>query len=277
MKTLRSILVGGSLVAASFVATAALAQTNSPPLDYARTIQEGSIVFVPYIGMHRGPVFYAEYEQVPTTTSNTPSLKRLFVNLMPTAHVDNLYNAFIQSNGITDAKVLAVPAVQACQPMANILQLLAGVPAPYKPRILGGNYPILCTLSVYFLPEQEQAVRALIAAEPVIALHASVPLCAPNSPRLDNTRIIAELQARGVVSVESDGTVTGNAWKLFYGSAALARDRPALFVTSDPQEGWTVFVKQFTVDPVADTASLDGRLARVPPYICVPDPLDLNF
>jgi hypothetical protein len=279
MRTIRS-LFAGILSVFSVFAPMANAQSGGqqpPLLDYARTIRESGMVFIPYQGMNLGPVYYTEYDQVPTATAAIGGLRRLFVNLRPTAHTRNLYNDFVRRHGITDARVLPAPAAEACKPSEGITALLSEMPVEYRPRILSGGYPVHCTLSVYFLPEREAEVRSLIDSSRVIKLNVSVPLCAASSPLLDVPRIVDELRGQGVLNTTDTGAVTGQMWSVLYASSLLARNEPALFVTADPQEGWRELVKQFSLDLVSGTATLSRTKASSSRYICTPEPLEIQF
>jgi hypothetical protein len=268
-----------SLAAALCLAVApAQAQTDTPPLDYSRTIRESEMVFVPYMGMNRGPVFYTQYSQVVTdSVVVVGGMKRLFVNLYPTAHTQDLYNGFISRHGITDARLLPLPAAGSCQPSAGITELLAGMPSSYRPKVVGGNYPFICGLSVHFMPTDEAMVRSYIAANSVITLRATVPLCAPSSPLLNVPTINQRLVTDGVLTATSSGGVTGNSWNVLFESAKLAQLSPSLFVTSDPQVGWETYMKSFTLDLAAQTATMSSAAAGNNAAICTPAPLALNF
>ncbi|WP_239014634.1 hypothetical protein [Archangium violaceum] len=258
----------------AFVAPAAHAQTE-PPLDYARTLEQSGMVFVPYVGMNRGPVYYTSYEQVPNgPPTNVSGMRKLIVNLIPTAHRQNLYNGFISQNGITDAKVL--PPASACQPTEEIANLLSYMPAGYTPRILAGNYPIACSLSLFFLSDSEAEVLSIINSRPVITLRASIPLCDPASQKLNISPINQRLVTDGVLQSTSSG-LTGNSWDVLFESSRLAQLSPSLFLTADPQVGWEAYIKAFTLDLNAQTATMSSTTASQPVYICTPDPLVLKF
>lgn len=248
----------------------------TPPLDYARIIEQSGMVFVPYIGMDRGPIYYTSYEQVPNGPPTSVSgMRKLIVNLFPTAHRQDLYNGFVSQMGIADAKVL--PPANACQPTQEIANLLSNMPVGYRPKILGGNYPIACSLSLFFMKEDEQKVLAVINARPVIVLRASIPLCATNSPRLSPSSINQRLVTDGVLHQAADTGVTGNSWDVLFESSRLAQLSPSFFVTSDPQQGWEAYMKAFTLDLSAQTATMTPAAAGQPIYFCVPAPLLLQF
>lgn len=248
-----------------------------PPLDYARTIRQSSMVFIPYVGMQRGPVYYTEYEQVPTETARVFDLRRIIVNLFPAAHRQGLYNSFISQHGITDAKVLPLPGAGECRPTEEIQRMLAGMPEGYRPHVLPGNYPILCSLSLYFLSEDESLIRRVIDSRPVITLHASLPLCAPDSPRIDVPAVAQALQAEGVLQMGRSGDLEGNYWELLYSSVLLAQREPHLFSTSAPRQGWQELMERLVLESDTQVARLPASVARYPIYICSPAPLELNF
>ncbi|MCY1044671.1 hypothetical protein OV208_25360 [Corallococcus sp. bb12-1] len=258
------------------MAPAANAQT-SPPLDYVRRIQQNEMVFVPYIGMTRGPIYYTKYEQVSTGVSGASGFRRVILNLTPTAHRLNQYNSFISQNGITDIKTNPVPAVGSCQPSEEIKALTAYMPEGFKPKVLAGNYPTLCSLSVYFLPEEEVATMAFINTHAVIVLRATVPLCDPASARLNLGPINQRLVQAGVLSTNAASELVGNSWDVLFESAKLAQTAPYLFVTSDPQVGWEIYMKSFTLDLTAQTATMTALTAGQQAYICTPAPLSLTF
>jgi hypothetical protein len=275
---LYSFMLAAVLSTLALTAPSAQAQTDSAPqLDYARTLQQSDMVFVPYIGMNRGPIYYTKYEQVPTAPSSVGGLRRIIVNLWPAAHRQNLYNDFVSRNGITDARLIPVPEFGSCQPTEEIKTMLAGMPDGYKPRILPGNYPIICSLSLYFLPEDEASIRAVIAARPVIVLRATIPLCDPSSPKVDVPHINQRLLADGVLQTDSYNNATGNSWDVLFESARLAQLNPSLFATPDPQEGWEAYMKAFTLELDAETAEMTATTASRPLYICTPAPLFLQF
>lgn len=261
----------------SLMAPAAHAQTDPPPLDYARAIRQSEMVFVPYMGLTRGPIFYTQYEQVPTAATNASGMRRIIVNLTPTAHRQNLYNPFISQHGITDARLIPLPAAGSCQATPEIVTLLSGMPDGFKPRILGGNYPMICSLSLYFYAEDEQTVKDIIADRPVLTLRASVPLCAPTSPLVNLPAINQRLVTDGVLQANAGGDLTGNSWDVLFESAKLAQLSPSLFATSDPQVGWEAYIKSFTLDLTAQTAVLPYAKTGQSVYICTPTPLSLTF
>ncbi|HYO74400.1 MAG TPA: hypothetical protein VEU33_50830 [Archangium sp.] len=254
-------------------------RAHAQQLDYARTLHGPNMVFVPTMGTNRGPIFYTQYEQVaPTTSTTLGDLRRIIVNLWPTAHRPvTQYNTFLTSNGITDAKQLAVPAHGACAPTQAIKDRLAHMPEGFKPSILGGTYPIICKLSLYFLPEEEADVRAMINAGPVMTLRGSVPLCDEASPVVKVPEITQRLTSDGVLTTNTAGEVTGNSWSVLYESARLAELSPSLFGTPDPQVGWEVYVKSYVLDLTAQTAVMPAAAASQPQYLCSPEPLVLQF
>ena len=260
----------------TLVAPTAHAQSEpTPPLDYARTIEQSGMVFVPYVGMNRGPIYYTSYEQVPAGQPvNVYGMRKLIVNLFPTAHRQNLYNDFVAQMGITDAKLL--PPANSCQPTEEITNLLSKMPSGYRPKILGGNYPIACSLSLFFLKEDEPKVLSVINARPVIVLRATIPLCDVGSPRLNPSSINQRLVTDGVLQTTGTG-VTGNSWDVLFKSSRLAQLSPSFFVTSDPQQGWEAYMKSFTLDLNAQTATMNTSTANQPIYFCTPAPLVLQF
>ncbi|AGC44030.1 hypothetical protein MYSTI_02714 [Myxococcus stipitatus DSM 14675] len=259
------------------LAAPAVAQTE-PPLDHARTLRESEMVFIPYMGMNRGPVFYTQYVQVATdSTATVGGMRRLFVNLHPTAHTQDLYNGFITRHGITDARLLPLPSSGSCQPTQGILDLLSGMPASYKPKIVGGNYPLVCGLSIHFMPTDEALVRAHIAANPVITLRATVPLCTPTSALLSVPAINQALVTAGALQTTPGGGVSGNSWDVLFESSKLAQNNPSLFVTQDPQVGWEAYIRSFVLDLAAQTATMAPATATNPATICTPSPLVIHF
>jgi hypothetical protein len=265
-----------SLSALSLAAgSIASGQTPPPPLDYARTLEGPQLIFVPYVGSNRGPVYYTEYQQVPTSTAAVGELRRMFVNLFPTAHLRNLYDAFVRQHDISDARIDPVPETGTCQPSDEILELLKGMPTGFRPRVLGGNYPIVCSLSLWFLPEDESRVRAVIAERPVIVLRAEVPLCSPQSPRVDVPAIVAQLRAAGLLADDGSGTLSGGYDELVAALTDLAASTPTLFGGDPPQQGLDVLLALFTVEN--GTARIDAITARRPTYVCRPSPLAIQF
>jgi hypothetical protein len=255
----------------------ALPAHAEPPLDYARSIRQSSMVFIPYVGMQRGPIYYTEYEQVPTETARVFDLRRIIVNLFPVAHRQGLYNSFISQHGIVDARVLPLPGAGECRPTEEIQRMLAGMPEGYRPHILPGNYPILCSLSLYFLPEDEPHIRRVIDSRPVITLHASLPLCAPDSPRVDVPAVAQALQAEGVLQPVPSGDLEGNYWELLYSSVVLAQGQPQLFSTPVPRVGWQELMERFVLERDTQVARLPASTARYPLYMCSPAPLEISF
>ncbi|WPB80851.1 hypothetical protein KYC5002_17155 [Archangium violaceum] len=254
-------------------------RAQAQQLDYARTLHGPNMVFVPTMGTNRGPIFYTQYEQVaPTNSTTLGDLRRIIVNLYPTAHRPVAqYNNFLTANGITDAKQLAIPTHGECAPTQAIKDLLAHMPEGFKPAALLGTYPIVCKLSLYFLPEEEADVRAMINAGPVMTLRGSVPLCDESSPLVRVPEINQRLTNDGVLTTNTAGEVTGNSWNVLYESARLAQISPSLFGTSDPQVGWEVYVKSYVMDLTAQTAVMSPATASQPQYICTPEPLVLQF
>lgn len=272
MSLYKAALLGASVCL--LVVTQAWAE---PQLDYARTLRQSGMVFIPYVGMQRGPLYYTEYEQVPTATARVFDLRRIIVNLIPTAHRRNLYNGFLRANRIFDAAVNPVPEVGECRPTEEILRLLANMPENYRPRILPGNYPIICSLSLYFLPEDESAIRNVIASRPVLTLRATIPLCAPDSPQVNVPAITQILLAEGVLRGGGAGGMQGNYWELLYRSVLLSQEQPGLFASTPPREGWSTLMKTLRVEPDSGLAQLPEEVAAQPLYLCAPDPLEIGF
>ncbi|HEX5746431.1 MAG TPA: hypothetical protein VFZ09_09305 [Archangium sp.] len=254
-------------------------RAEAQQLDYARTLHGPDMVFVPTLGTNRGPIFYTRYEQVaPTSSTALGDFRRMIINLWPTAHRPvTQYNNFLTANAITDAKQLAVPTYGACEPTQAIKDRLAHMPDGFKPAALPGTYPIICKLSLYFLPEEEADVRAMIAAGPVMTLQGSVPLCDESSPQVKVPEINQRLTTDGVLTTNTAAEVTGNSWNVLYESARLAVLSPSLFGTPDPQVGWEVYAKSFVMDLTAQTAVMSPATASQPQYVCTPEPLVLQF
>ncbi|GHG70941.1 hypothetical protein [Comamonas sp. JC664] len=263
--------------AVALVSQPASAATPGLTLDYARTLEQSSMVFVPYEGQNRGPVYYTQYTQVPTGTSSVGTLRRIIVNLRPSAHIQELYIPFVNQHGIIDVSASPLPAHGECQPTQGIKDLLSFMPANYQPTILTAGYPVACSLSLYFPVEYEAAVRDYIGTRPVIVLDATVPLCEPTSPRLSVNAINEALRTAGVLQVSQTGVWTGNYWDLLYESVRLTQTRPQLFVTQDPREGWQVYMQLFQLDAVAETATMSSADAQQSIYMCIPKPLHIRF
>lgn len=261
---------------ATTVASTALAQPT-PQLDYARATAQGTMVHVPYQGMTRGPIYFTRYQEELTGVGVSGDLRRLFVNLVPTAYRDGTYLAFVGQPGIVDAKVLPVPAYGRCEPTQQVKDLLAFMPQGYRPSILAGNWPFACTLSLWFLPENEQAVRDTLAASHGIVLTGSIPLCASTSPRVDSPAIAMELSVRGAASYTGGGAVVGDETDVLYATTVLAEEQPALFGTADPKDGWTALMGVVTRDAQAQTLAIPAYYVRNPLYVCAPAPLQLAY
>lgn len=275
---LSSLLSAVVLGLFSTQAPVARAQTEpTPPLDYARTIQQSGMVFIPYVGMNRGPIYYTAYEQVANgPPTNVSGMRRVIVNLWPQAHREQAaqYNGFLTQHGITDAKLL--PPSSACQPTPEILRVLSYMPASYSPKILAGNYPIACSLSLYFMSESEAEVLDILSKRPVLTLNTTIPLCTPDSQTLNLGPINQRLVTDGVLRSTSAG-VSGNSWDVLFKSSQLAQLSPSLFVSPNPQKGWEAYMKAFALDLNAQTATMATATANRPVYICTPAPLVLKF
>lgn len=254
----------------------AVAQTT-PTLDYARATAQGTMVHVPYQGMSKGPIYFTRYQEELTGVGAAGDLRRLFVNLVPTAYRDGTYTAFVKQAGIVDAKVLPVPAHGRCEPTQAVRDLLGSMPQGFRPSILGGNWPFACTLSVWFLPEQEQQVKDTIAANHGIVLTGSVPLCAATSPRVDSPAIALELIARGVAGYTGAGDVAGDEVDVLYATSALVDEQPALFGTAAARDGWAALMAVAVRDADAKTVTIPAQYVRNPVYVCDPAPLQLSY
>jgi hypothetical protein len=259
------------------LAAAPTATTEPPPLDYSRIIQQSNMVFVPYVGAQHGPIYYTQYAHSMTPASNFGDLRKITVHLRPTAHIHNQYYSFLSSNGITDAKVIPIPSLGTCKPTQEIIDMLSYMPDPYKPTIMGGNYPNICALSLYFLPSDETRVKDVINSRPVITMRATIPLCAATSPSLDVPAINQQLLAMGALTTTASGDLTGNSWDMLFESSQLALLNPSLFVTNDPKDGWTAYIKLFQVNLTNQTATMPAATAQKPYPMCTPAPLLLQF
>jgi|GEM_PF-3077875 len=252
---------------------------TTPPLDYSRTLEQSSMVFVPYEGMtNRGPLYFRQYTQVSLgPVSVGDGLRHISVNLSPTAVAQNEYVPFLNQHGIIDMDTPVVPAFGSCQPTQAIKDYLSFMPEGYRPTTSAGGYPVACVLSLYYLDVVEQQVLARIAAGPVMNLNATIPLCAPNSPQLDVNAINQALRARGVLQVSSAGVWTGNHWRVLYESAILSRTSPELFVTANPEQGWTAYIKLFQVDMATETTTMSAANAQRRLLMCVPRPIVIQY
>ncbi|MCY1083135.1 hypothetical protein [Archangium lansingense] len=246
--------------------------------DYSRIIQGSNMVFVPFVGSNYGPVYYTQYAQQTTPMGISGDLRRMTVNLRPTAHLPTsaVYNSFISANSISDTRVVPVPANGSCQPTQELKDLVSSMPAQFKPTILTGGYPNICAVNIYFWPHQEQAVRDLIAARPVIIMQASIPMCDPNGPALNVSAINQELIAQGVLQTNGAGDVYGNYWNLVFEATRLALLNPSLFVSADPKVGWEVYMKLFQVDSSTGIATMPAA-SQGPAYMCTPAPLNISY
>lgn len=271
-------MLGWYAVLATGLASVAPAVAQTPStLDYARATAQGTMVHVPYQGMSKGPIYFTRYQEELTGVGAAGDLRRLFVNLVPTAYRDGTYTSFVKRPGIVDAKVLPVPAYGRCEPTQAVKDLLGSMPQGFRPSILAGSWPFACTLSVWFLPEQEQQVKDTIAANHGIVLTATVPLCAATSPRVDSPAIALELVARGVAGYTGAGDVAGDEVDLLYASSVLAEEQPALFGTPSVKEGWAALMAVVVRDVDAKTVTIPAQYVRNPVYVCDPAPISLSY
>jgi hypothetical protein len=256
-------------------------------LDYERTVRAATMVQIPYVELSKGPVFYTRYKQIISSSSkNAMDFKRLFVNLTPVVWQTEEYNDFIRTSGFADANVLPVEAASACSPSEKLRALLAYLPEAYSPKVLKGNYPILCTLSVYFLPEDESAVRALIDDKQALDVHASVPLCAANSPWLDINAIVDVLlasacDAENPIVRTDDGGITGRQGDVLCALNAAAKDDAELFEKpgSDSKTSRKLVMSLFKPDPSNHRIfTMSPEIVQLHKYYsCSPEPLDISF
>ncbi|MCP3062899.1 hypothetical protein LXT21_29350 [Myxococcus sp. K38C18041901] len=255
------------------------ASPTTPPLDYSRTLEQSSMVFVPYEGMaNRGPLFFKQYTQVSLgPVSIGDGFRHLSVNLTPTAVVQGQYIPFLNQHNIIDVPTALVPTYGTCQPTQAIKDYLSFMPEEYRPTTSSGGYPEACVLSLYYLDVVEQQVLARVAAGPVMTLNASVPLCAPNSPRLEVNAINQALRTRGVLQVSSSGVWTGNHFRLLYESVLLSQSNPSLFGTANPEDGWTRYIKLFQVDATTSIATMSAANAQQRPLMCVSQSLIVTY
>lgn len=252
--------------------------TTTRRLDYARTVRQSSMVFIPYQGLgQRGPVYFTQYQEEVLRTSKVGDLRRLYVNLTPVAFRDGSYQTFVSQQGILDDKTFPVSATTACHPSAALTTLLSGMPDGYRPSVLPGNWPFFCALSVWFLPEDEQTVRDTITASHGITLSASVPLCASSSPQVNSPAILQQLISRGDLRSASSTKVIGPVWDILYDSVALSLEHPELFGTSDPREGWNAWISGFQFNAGDGTLTLEGPAVEYPVYVCQPETLELAY
>ncbi|AKQ68325.1 hypothetical protein A176_005237 [Myxococcus hansupus] len=275
-RILASVMVCLCFVVA-FASQPASAATPGLTLDYARTLEESGMVFVPYEGQNRGPVYYTQYTQVPTGTSTVGTLRRIIVNLRPSAHLQGLYIPFVNQHGIIDVSASPLPAHGECQASQGIKDLLSFMPANYKPTILTAGYPVVCALSLYFTADYETTVRDFISTRPVMTLDATVPLCEPTSPRMSVNAINEALRTAGVLQVSQAGVWTGNYWDLLFESVMLTQTQPQLFATQDPREGWQLYMQLFQLDGAAETATMSAANAQQSLFVCIPKPLHIRF
>lgn len=244
--------------------------------DYTRVIQWNTMVFVPFTGSKYGPVYYTQYAQFPTSVSSFGDLRRIVVYLRPTAHIQGQYNTFISANGITDTRVVPIPAHGSCQPTQEIRDLLASMAPQYRPTILAGGYPNICALSLYFWPHQEQQVKDIITARPVMIMQASIPMCDAASPSMNVSAINQRLISAGVLQVTDSGDVTGDYWDVVFEATRLALTAPSLFVSADPKVGWEAYMKLFQVDSATETATMPAA-SQGPYFLCSPAPLNIQY
>ncbi|AFE04300.1 hypothetical protein COCOR_01805 [Corallococcus coralloides DSM 2259] len=246
-------------------------------LDYARTLEQSGMVFVPYEEQNRGPLYYTQYTQVPTGTASVGDFRRIIVNLRPTAQVQGLYLPFVNQYGILDANISPIPAYGDCQPTQAVKDFLSFMPVGYRPALVASSHPVVCAVSLYFPSVYEQTVKDFIAAQPVLTLDATVPLCEPTSLRMDVNAINLALQTAGVLQVSGAGVWTGNQWDVIFESVRLTQTSPQLFATQDPQEGWRAYVQLFQLDPAAETATMSAANAQQRIFMCIPRPLHIRF
>lgn len=268
-----------ALVSVVFSFSAPQAESVPPrTLDYSKTTTRDSMVYIPYEGLgKRGPVFFTKYQEELSATATVLDLRRIFVNLVPVAFRDGSYTAFVNELGIIDDRVLPIPEWGLCQPTKAIQDLLKGMPDGYKPSMAAGNWPFTCTLSVWFLPSDEALVRSTIIASHGMAMSASVPLCAPDSPRVKTAQIVQNLVARGTAQATAAGDVTGNLFDLLYATVVVAMDSPSLFATADPLDGWRALMARVVVDSGTKTLTVPSHVANNDFYVCNPSPLAISY
>lgn len=255
----------------------ALAQQPQQDLDYVNAIKNSSMVFIPRIGhKNRGPVFFTKYHEKLSNSSNTGELRRMFVFLEPDAFGDGSYKTFTNTKGIIDDKTLPIPQYGKCE-ISSSVQNIAGLitsPDQYKPQILPGNWPTICMLSVYFYPEdEEQVTNALGSIRSSIILKAKVPICKPDSDRIDATPIINALMSNDVVKEGDSGDLTGNLWDVLYESVNLSVQNPNLF-GGNSKEGWEAFFQHIQINTASRTVTIPSDLSVI--YLCNQDYLELH-
>ncbi|MDE1462676.1 hypothetical protein [Spartinivicinus poritis] len=221
---------------------------NFTDLDWGRLIEKDNMVFVPIKDIQRGPIWYTKYNKVVSKPTKVFDFKKVVVSLYPKAHEENKYYSFVRDHDIKDAKVnLIPPGQQGCQIDSEVVAHFSHLPESYQPKLLPGNYPYLCEVMVFYLPENQSAVFRLLASNPVLKVNMNIPVSFESLPPLPTQEIIENLSFEAILSYSrpNKGFCTKDKNQLFYYSAKLAQTHSSLFVSSDPYLGWKTLIDLF--------------------------------
>ncbi|WP_163832551.1 hypothetical protein [Spartinivicinus ruber] len=217
-------------------------------LDWSRIIEQDNMVFVPIKDIQRGPIWYTKYSKVVSKPTKVFDFKKVVVSLYPKPHEQNKYYSFVEEHDIQDAKVnLIPPGQQGCKLESELISFFSELPEEYQPKLLPGNYPYLCEVMVFYLPEDESAVFRFLATHAVLKVNMNIPVSFKNLPPLSTQPIIENLSFEKVLSYSRphQGFCTDDKYQFFYQSAKLAQTHSSLFVSEDPYIGWQTFIDLF--------------------------------
>ncbi|MCX4028269.1 hypothetical protein H0A36_06235 [Endozoicomonas sp. SM1973] len=217
-------------------------------LDWNRIIEQDNMVFVPIKDIQRGPIWYTKYKKVVSKPTKVFEFNKVVISLYPKAHEENKYYSFVRDNDIKDAKVnLIPPGQQGCQIDPEVVAHYSDLPESYQPKLLPGNYPYLCEVMVFYLPENQSSTFRLLASNPVLKVNMNIPISFESLPPLPTQEIIEKLSFESVLSYSrpNKGFCTKDKHLLFYNSAKLAQTQSSLFISTDPYLGWKTLIDLF--------------------------------
>ncbi|MBP9707634.1 MAG: hypothetical protein KBD78_08310 [Oligoflexales bacterium] len=267
-----------------------LAEIDFSHLDYTQMIEEGSIVFVPKTiaefqsadELKNGPVFYKQYIQEATKPSKSGGalgVNVIRVSLVPKARRDGSYEQFVKKHKVNDAQMTWFAAKDsACAPSQAINDLL-GFMDKYKPVVVAGAYPALCTLVIRYFDENSEQVLNLVNNNAVIKLAYSIPLCASSSPVLDTPEFFSDLENEGVLKRSNDAEMPlqGSAWDTLYQSVKLSIKNPEKYADLEPKDLWNSIRGTLTWDFDNDKVRVKRSRAIFPVVSCAAQPVKLQF
>jgi hypothetical protein len=241
-------------------------------LDFSRTVESSSIIFVPRFEMTSGPVYFKKYiERVVPNIYSFGGLTKITIDLVPEGIVNGEYKN-LESQGWVDLKTTWAKSDESiCTVSAEVRSFLKHYTPELPSVIRSGNYPSLCSAVLTVLDEDKDQLLKLVSEKPAISIELTVPLCEPSSlVAVTNNfwSLLKESLSKKGSLIQSGFQIRLPLWAAAFEAAKLIQKDPDAIAGDQDETVATAFLNRFDLDLGTKTLSAGLKDVDFPTTLC---------